>query len=543
MSLLSSSQRRLRVLLCALAAAALALAATAGAASAAPAVTLTHDPDLATNPDVAVAGTGFVSPTPVLAPGEGKIGMYAAQTAVVDGEVVVGDAQQWIRPVAFGGAGNTLLNPDGSFSTELEVDEVFGTAPDEVDCAVVQCYISTWQAHGNPVLDQLFTQSPIYFAPTIAARPAQGIAATGQTIAIDGGGVSAALIAGNGINMAQIAIIDDEVKTGPARWIRASGTGANKLTASGTFSSDLTISSTFTSGGETINCGIEKCKVAFWPGHTNPTVDPPTLPTEGQLIASQDISFAYSPSAIVTPTSNLPETQLVAVSGSGYDPSPAKQGVYVSQVAQVGDSIVFPPPGGGAGMQWVRPGGPTANETLNPDGSFATAVTVARTFKDSKGATVDCLVVRCSVITWRAHTNPSSATIYTSAPLSFSAPINPPPPATPPSATVSQRGQFKLGTKAKKLTFATVRCGSATCQFQKPKRVALKIGKTKVWLKVTGPNNAAADKVAKFGVQVSGKAAKLLSGRKGRVVFKIQARSDAGAQTIKVNKLLVGASK
>lgn len=534
-------RRRLPALL-ALAAAALATTALTASASAAPSVTLTHDPDLVTNPTVAVAGTGFTSPTPVLEPGQGKIGLYAAQTAVVDGEIVVGEAQQWIRPVTFGGAGISLLNGDGTFSSELDVDQVIGTAPDQVDCAVVQCYITTWQAHGNPVLDQLFTQSPIYFAPTIVAEPAKGIAATGQTIAVDGGGVESAYIAGNGINLSQIAIVGGEVKTpkpsGPARWIRSSGTGPNQLTANGTFESELSLSSTFTTGtDEIVNCGLVQCAIAFWPGHTNPT--------PGTLIASQNISFAYAPSATVTPTANLPETQQVTITGSGF--SPGEPGVYVSQVAQVGDAIVFPPPGGGATMQWVRPGGPTPDQTLDPDGSFETAVTVSRTFEDSKGATVDCSVVQCSVITWRAHSNPTSATLYTSAPLTFSSTVPTPPtpgpsPGAPPSAKLTRQSQFKLGTKAKRLDFVTVRCGSASCQFQKPKRVAVTIGKQKLWLAVTGPKRAGADKVARFGVRVSTNAAKRLEGRKARVKFQIKARSDSGTRTITVNKLLVGAS-
>jgi hypothetical protein len=244
----------------------------------------------------------------------------------------------------------------------------------------------------------------------------------------------------------------------------------------------------------------------------------------------------------VTPTANLLGTQQVAVSGSGYNP--ANPGVYVSQVAQVGGSIVFPPPGGGAGMQWVRPGGPTANETLNPDGSFATSLTVTRSFKDSKGATVDCAVVQCSVITWRAHSNPTPATIYTSAPLSFSPVVMPvtPPPSVAPSAPMKKQ-QLKLGTNAAKLNILVVRCGSAACSFQKPKRAAVKLGDRKLWLKVTGPKRAAAGKNAKFGVRVKAGVAKRLAGKKARVKFKVQVRSDAGNRSVRVNTLLVGAPK
>lgn len=512
------------------AAAALALAASAATAQAAPAVTLTHDPDLGTNPTVTVEGSEW-----------GTSGFYLGQVAIV-GQTVTAGSAKWVKPGAPGSPNQVELQSDGSFATTLNATDEVGTSPDEVDCGVAECFIATWPQHSNPTTASIFTKNRLYFAPGIEVAPAQGIAAAGQTIAVNGGGVEAALISGNGVNMAQIAIVSGEVKTGPARWIRASGTGANKLTPSGTFASDLTLKSTFSSGGETIDCGIVQCAIAFWPGHTNPTVDPPTGPGQGQLIASQNIAFAYSPVATVTPSTNLSETQLVSVSGSGY--KPGNPGVYVSQVALVGGAIVTPPPGGGTTMQWVRPGAANPAETFNPDGSFATSVTVSRTFKDAKGTVVDCLAVQCSVITWRAHTNPTPGTLYTSTPLSFAqpAPVSPTPTVTPPSGKVNQQAQFKLGTKAKRLTFATVRCGSASCQFQKPKRVALKIGQSKTWLTVTGPLSTKAEKTAKFGVQISRKAAKLLAGKKGRVKFKIRARSDAGAQTIVVNKLLVGAN-
>jgi hypothetical protein len=534
----TSSLRPLAAAALAATTAVLALCAFASAASAAPAVTLTHDPDLNADPIVAVAGTGFISPTPP------PVGLYAAQIAILeDGTVVANNAKaKYIR--ASGPTPDTKLEADGSFSSEVEVEETFGSGPTAADCAVDACAVATWLAHTNPTLATLYTRNPIYFVPTIVADPAQKITATGQTIAIDGGAVDAALIAGNGINMSQIAIVSGEVKTGPARWIRASGTGANKLTANGTFSSDLTLKSTFTSGSDTINCGIVQCKVAFWPGHTNPTVGPPVLPTDGQLIATQDISFAYSPSATVTPTTDLPETQQVIISGSAFNP--ASPGVYVSQVALVGGSIVTPPPGGGDGMKWVRPGGPTPNQTLNPDGTFETSVTVSKTFKDPNGAIVDCATVQCSVVTWKAHTNPTSATLYTSAPLSFKAPVTPPPAIPPaevkPSAT-KQKQEFKLGTNAAKLDIVSVQCGSAACSFQKPKKVAVKVGESKLWLTVTGPKQAGAGKVAKFGVRVNGSAAKQLKGKKVRVKFKVQTSSDAGNRTVNVNTLLVGSSK
>lgn len=524
---LGSRRRRGTGAVLAAVAAVLALGAFAPAALAAPALTLTHDPDLAANPTVTVEGSEW-----------GATGFYLAQVAIV-GDTVTDGASKWVKPGAPGSPNQVELEPDGTFTTTLNVTETLGTAPDEIDCAVAKCFIATWPQHSNPTTASIFTKSRIYFAPGIEAVPAAGIAATGQTIAVNGGGVEAGYITGNGINMAQIAIVNGEVKTpktpGPARWIRSAGAGPNKLTAGGTFESELSLSSTFTtSADEVINCGLVQCAVAFWPGHTNPT--------PGTLLAQQNISFAYSPSASVTPTTNLVETQQVTISGSGFNPG--QPGVYVSQVAQVGGSIVFPPPGGGAGMQWIRPGGPAVNETLNPDGSFATSATVTRTFKASNGTTIDCAVVQCSVITWRAHSNPTPATLYTSAPLSFS-PVGKGSPETPPSVGPSaalKKKQLKLGTKAAKLGIVVVRCGSAACSFQKPKRVAVKVSDRKLWLTVTGPKRAAAGKNARFGVRVSAGVAKQLAGKKVRVKFKVQARSDAGNRSVNVSTLLVGAS-
>ena len=519
----------------------LALGAFASAASAAHAVTLTHDPDLSANPTVTVEGSDW-----------GATGFYLAQVAIV-GDTVTAGSSKWVKPGAPGSPNQVELQPDGTFTTTLNAAQTLGTPPDEIDCAAERCFIATWPQHSNPTTASIFTKNRLYFSAEIEAAPAAGITASGQTIAVDGGGVGAGLIAGNGVNMAQIAIVEGVVKTGPARWIRKAGVsnpapGPNVLTSNGTFDSDLTVSSTFVSGGDTINCGIVQCKIAFWPGHTNPTVDPPTLPQQGQLIASQDIGFAYDPSAAVTPTTDLAETQQVTISGSGY--SPGSPGVYVSQVAQVGDSIVTPPPGGGGETQWVRPAGPTPEETLNPDGSFQTSIAVSRTFKDAGGATVDCTVVQCSVITWRAHSNPSSATLYTSAPLSFkpsvkTTPLAPTPLPTseaPPSATVKQQDRFKLGTRARKLNFATVRCGSAACDFQKPKRAAVRLGKAKLWLTVTGPKHAAAGTDAGFGVRIDSKTAKRLAGHEARVKFEVRTSSASCTQTIDVDKLLVGAS-
>jgi hypothetical protein len=118
-----------------------------------------------------------------------------------------------------------------------------------------------------------------------------------------------------------------------------------------------------------------------------------------------------------------------------------------------------------------------------------------------------------------------------------------PPPSVRPRASVKQQKQFRLGTTATKLEIASVRCGSAACNFQKPKKVAVKLGERKLWLPVTGPKRANADEIAKFGVRITGKAAKQLAGRKGRVRFKVRVSSDSGQRTITINKLLVGGSR
>jgi len=228
-------------------------------------------------------------------------------------------------------------------------------------------------------------------------------------------------------------------------------------------------------------------------------------------------------------------------------------------------------------MQWVRAAslGGAGMTLLRPDGTFETSIVVSETFKAATaggGGTIDCLVEQCQVIAWRGHTNPTPDSIYASVPLAFGSPAGekpddpappvdttPPSTATPPadttpppatavppsarpSATTMKRQQFKLGTQARKLDVVTVRCGSTACRLQKPKRVAVKIGKRTLWLAVTGPQSVAAGKAATLGVRVSAKVAKQLTGRKARVKFAIQVHSDSGSRTANVSKLLVGAS-
>lgn len=657
--------RRSLLSLAALALIVLAAAVLSASASAAPAVTLTHDPDLNANPTVGVAGTGWSPP-----------GLYVAQVAVVGDEVIVGSSQKWVRPGAPMSPNQAELMGDGTFNTNIVAAREIGTAPNNVDCAVEKCFIATWPQHSNPTPGSIFTKNRLYFAPEVNVNPDTGIAASGQTLAVNGGGIPASYVTGKGIIVSQVAVVDGAIKTpgpgsaGVSRYIRASGTGANKLNADGTFNSDLTLSSTFTdSSSATIDCMEVQCEVAVWEGQSFPAgegsllartnisfgtiavspdsdlsvlgqnvsvegtsfdpIDFPVgvkvslglvdgsnvwlndvvdvtlegdgsfeaevpvaglflkpgqhqssasaavdcivlqcsilvwdgdtaAPTPADVIAANPVGF-QRPSLTATPATGLDQGQTVAITGSGF--SPAGTGVYVSQVALIDGEIVTPPPVSPNIMQWIRAAslGGSGITLLGANGSFETPIVVSRAFKADSGATIDCMVEQCEIIAWRGHTMPTPESIYASASLVFDPPTKkpdvvppvdpappvttPPPPSVRPSATVSKQKQFKLGTSAASLNMLTVQCGSAACSFQKPKRVSVTIGERKLWLAVTGPKRAVAGKAAKFGVRVSARAAKQLSGHRGRVKFKVEASSDSGKRTITIDKLLIGSPR
>lgn len=523
----------------------LAFALATSVASAAPSVTLEHDWDLETNPTVGVEGAGFLPPTPP------PVGLYTAQIAIDGDSVIVGSSQRYIRPAALGGVGPTLLNSNGTFSSDIDVVRELGTDPDSVDCAEVQCYVGTWLAHTNPTPDSFYTLSPLYFEPTIVAEPTSGIAATGDTITISGGGFDPAMNGGNGFYVSQGAVIEGAVKYGPTRVIHPSPSSAYAvLNADGTFSTQLEIASTFETSAfppgsptEVVNCGLVQCRILAWPAKSIPDAGEP-----GNLIANIPLSFAYSPEVTVNPTSGLKD-QDVAVTGQGFPPG--FPGHYVSQAAIVDGQVVTPPAGpagGTSATRYIRPNALDVNDRLNPDGSFNTVLGVTRKFTTSAGAEIDCAVATCVIATWRGHTDPTVATLYTSTSLTFQKDAPPPPPPVvddpvKPKLNAGKKKRLRVGRKARALRVLAIRCGSEDCRIAKPKRTVLRVGKKKFGLRVVGPAKVGKGKRAIVKLRVPGRVAKALVGRKGRVAFRVVVRSDSGNDVVRVNKVLIGARK
>ena len=157
-----------------------ALATSASAALAAPTTTVTPhanlDPDATTT--VTVRGSDFTA-----ANGISPLGIYVAQTAIVDGQVVANAARaRWVQ--SRGPTSNETLNPDGTFETTVEVSRTLTVGDTTVDCRVTPCAISTWRAHSLPTVDALYTSTLITFgpeAPTIE-KPKIGRVSAAQRI-------------------------------------------------------------------------------------------------------------------------------------------------------------------------------------------------------------------------------------------------------------------------------------------------------------------------------------------------------------------------
>jgi hypothetical protein len=109
-----------------------------------------------------------------------------------------------------------------------------------------------------------------------------------------------------------------------------------------------------------------------------------------------------APAVAVDPSSDLPNWQrtTATVTGTGFPTTPP--GVYVAQTATVAGEVLT------GGAKWIRSGGPTADTTLQPDGSFETTLGLEPSFVDG-AETVDCSEVECSVSTWTAHSAPIPA--------------------------------------------------------------------------------------------------------------------------------------
>ncbi len=396
----------------ALAVASTALVGTAQSSSAAngPAVTVT--PASGLNPagaSVTVSGSGFATAGSGIYVGIADQAKYSPTNADVFGVV------KWLHLGATPSSGQDVLNPDGSFTTTLNVAATFGTGANATNCQVASCAIYTLAAHGSSDRSQ-DTMTPVSFGPAIALSAASNLS-SGQSVTVDGAGYQS----GKGIYVAQTVAKPASgypSAYGNARWISAVG-------ADGTFSQAVTVTDTFTPrGGSPVDCRVVQCYLATFNDHTDinnrsqdvfvpigfaaaeptmPSTSPATTPSTSPATTPSTTSTAQ-PSGLavqVSPTSGLAlEDAVVTVSGSGFATSGS--GIYVGIASRAkynpANADVF------GAVKWVHLGATPSSgqDVLNPDGSFSTTLTVDAVFGTGATAT-DCRVEQCAVYTLAAH--------------------------------------------------------------------------------------------------------------------------------------------
>lgn len=526
---------KLRIALLAVTALA-ALAATSATASAAPSVTITPGTtDLVNGQTVTVEGTDF-EPVTALPPPVPRDGLYVAQAASVAGTWVVGDSQRWISYT--NEDPETKLSPEGEFTTTIQVSRFLGGGT--VDCLNVECVILTWQAHGNPggPFNPIFTQTPITFGEYfLLVDPRQGLSPTETTTVNVSGAKYRPDWFPNGIKIAQAQANGNSFAYGPTITVTTTADPENPdealLTAEGYFSARVSVAAKRTVTGGQIDCEFRSCQIIAWPADEEPTGG-----QDGNIIASEDIGFAfeYNPVLKLSKSRKLPSEATVDVAGSGFPGGPP--GLYVAQAARIDGewlTAVRDTSGTAANMKFLMPNSPVPDMRLNPDGSFETAIKVVRNFKLENGNTVDCAVVDCYVITWRAHTNPGRNTVYTSSPIVFN------DAATRVRAVGKPR--IQLGRKARSVAVAAVVCGADPCTVRSPKRAVVRVGGKRYGLPVVARRKVGAGRNAVVKLIVPGRVARALVGGNARVAFQLRVTSASADVKVRVAKSLVGAKR
>lgn len=532
------------------AAAVLTFGLTAASASAAPVLNVSETDNLVSGQTVNVSGEGFVPPTPAAT----SAGVYVAQTAVVDGELVTGSegdgSIQWVRSTGDPSPAPMpprLLNiATGEFPEVplvLHANIRDGDGAVLADCRVVQCYLSTWQAHGLPTT--LITNTPINFIDRrLLVDPRSDLASTGfSSLSVAGSGFDP-VDGPSGFRVAQAQVVGGELLIGNSVLVKQ-GADPNddsqfELSSQGSFFARLQVSAFLTVGAGSINCESGPCSIVVWPDG-----EVPSGGSNGNLLGSEPIAFSfdYNPVVNLSQRTGLDENTDVSVQGSGF---PAGQpGLYVTQAAFINGqyfTAARDTSGASTVMKFLMPGSTSADSRLNPDGTFATAISVSRNITLEGGQVANCLEHDCRVITWRAHSNPSRATVYTSTPITFQAAEKPAAAVSPRINLVKQR-QLRLNRRAQVVRLGAVICGSEHCQVQRPARALLRVGKQSFRVPLATPRRIAKGKRALVRLRVSGKAARLLAGRRARVRFRVVVRSESGQRAAVVNRVLVGAPK
>ena len=152
-----------------------ALAFALGLALVAPSGTLAQGVSVAVEPTsiapgtttLTVAGSGFDTA------GNGIYVVFGpiAKAPVYYSDPSIYGAFKWVHVGAGESPAEAALEPDGSFSTTLDVASTFTTPAGDIDCAVTACAVITFAAHGSPDRTQ-DTCIPVMVEGTTNASPA-----------------------------------------------------------------------------------------------------------------------------------------------------------------------------------------------------------------------------------------------------------------------------------------------------------------------------------------------------------------------------------
>lgn len=514
------------------------LAAAAPAALAAPSITVTpfSDLDAAAPNALTVRGTGYTADAVTQ-----SLGFYAGITATVDGTIYADMASARYLRDGFPD-GPTRLTTDGRFETVVTANRRFTSGATEIDCAVTQCIVRTWRAHGNPSDTNLLAQKPIIFAdpdpnaPVVTAVPSRELGAAPTEIAVSGTGFNPNSNRGLGFYAVYGPITatywtQSSGAFGAFKRISAGATpspSADVLNLDGSWSTRLTVQPLYTTREGTYNCRLVRCGILTFAaqGGSDRTLDTAT-----------PLSFTpLTPKVEVSPTTGLSRDAATTVTIRGSDFSTL---AYASVTAIVDGRIVTPPARTSA--RYLRLNGPTPADTMNIDGSFETTLPVSPSFTTDSGLTVNCLVTQCAVSTWQHQTNPTPESLYTTAALTFAAapvvpPVVPPvrPPVTPPALAPKAVVFKKTQTVGKNSTAAIGRVTSnVDATLSAPKSVKVKIGRKRYTLTVTVPKSVKAGKSATVKVKLSRKALAALKGRTVRVSVSVRVTANGRTSTVK----------
>jgi hypothetical protein len=250
-------------------------------------------------------------------------------------------------------------------------------------------------------------------APEVTVSQTANLDPDGEvTLTVEGSGFDPAGSGGNGIYLA-FGPKNADYQTNAAayyeaKWVHtgaAPSPGQAELNADGTFSTTIKVKARYTDGGGTdVDCLADACYVL--------TIGAHGIVNPGQETFTR---IRFQPILTVTPSTNLDaDGDTVAISGEGFwDIADPEHGLYVTQAAIIDGRVRT------TGPRQVSPDPSTPTMwQLETDGTFSGSLPVVKTFT-SGGVTVDCAFVQCEIVTFRARTNPTPATLFTRQPISF----------------------------------------------------------------------------------------------------------------------------